>query len=258
MATMPTRTDYAPLAKTFDRRYEVSDYGGIGVALAEFAAGASGPVLEVGCGTGHWLALLASHGHEVVGVEPAAGMRALARERLPGVTVHDAAAERLPLATGSVARVVVVNAFHHFGDRQTFLREARRVLAPGGGLLTVGLDPHTGLDRWCVYDYFEGTLAHDQRRFAQCASIRAWMEEAGFTGAESRVVHAWSSDVSARELFERGLLDKSSTSQLADLPDGVYERGVAAIRDAMAKAEERGEELRVPWDLRMWGTSARV
>jgi SAM-dependent methyltransferase len=255
---MQTRTDYAPLAKTFDRRYEVSDYGGIGDAVADFAAGASGPVLEVGCGTGHWLALLAARGHDVVGVEPAPGMRALARERLPGVTVHDASAERLPLDTGSVARVVVVNALHHFADRQAFLREARRVLASGGGLLTVGLDPHTGLDRWCVYDSFEGTLAHDQRRFAPCATIRAWMEDAGFTGAESRVVHAWSSDASARELFERGLLDKSSTSQLADLTDGAYERGIAAIRDAMAKSAARGEDLRLAWDLRMWGTSARV
>lgn len=255
---MQTRTDYARLARTFDRRYEVSDYGGIGDAVAEFAAGASGPVLEVGCGTGHWLALLAARGHEVIGVEPAAGMRAIARERLPRVTVHDASAERLPLDAGGVARVVVVNALHHFVDRQAFLREAKRVLAPGGGLLTIGLDPHTGLDRWCVYDYFEGTLAHDQRRFAPCASIRAWVEDAGFSHAESRVVHAWSSDVPAREVFERGLLDKTSTSQLADLPDDVYERGVEAIREAMAKSATRGEDLRLTWNLRMWGTSARV
>jgi hypothetical protein len=36
----------------------------------------------------------------------------------------------------------------------SFLDEARRVLRSGGRLMTIGLDPHLGIDRWYIYDYF--------------------------------------------------------------------------------------------------------
>jgi len=55
--------------------------------------------------------------------------------------------------------VYSINALHHFDDRSAHFAEARRVLRPGGGILTIGLDPHTGKDRWFIYDFlFPGTL----------------------------------------------------------------------------------------------------
>ena len=82
-------------------------------------------------------------------------------------------AERLPWADASFDRVFCVNALHHFFDARAFVTECRRVLRAGGGLLTIGLDPHTGLDRWWVYDFFPAALEADRQRYASTASIRA-------------------------------------------------------------------------------------
>jgi ubiquinone/menaquinone biosynthesis C-methylase UbiE len=43
--------------------------------------------------------------------------------------------ERLPFADGRFDRILVVDAFHHFGDQSGAARELARVLAPGGRLV---------------------------------------------------------------------------------------------------------------------------
>jgi ubiquinone/menaquinone biosynthesis C-methylase UbiE len=43
--------------------------------------------------------------------------------------------ERLPFADGRFDRILVVDAFHHFGDQPGAARELARVLAPGGRLV---------------------------------------------------------------------------------------------------------------------------
>ena len=80
-----------------------------------------------------------------------------------------------------------MNAFHHFPDKPTFIAEAARVLAPGGALCTVGLDPHRGTPLWPVYEYFPGTLQNDLERYPSCEQIRAWLADAGFASPSSRL-----------------------------------------------------------------------
>jgi hypothetical protein len=132
------------------------------------------------------------------------------------------------------------------------------VLRPGGAILTIGLDPHTGLDRWCIYDYFEGTRERDMRRYASTDSIREWIRAAGFAAGESFVAQHMPSESPARVTLAEGRLDNSTTSQLAELDQGEYERGIAAIRAAIESARERGEDLTIGADLRLWATTARV
>ncbi len=62
-------------------------------------------LLDVGCGTGSHLRHLRERFPDVEGAEPAGSMRAVARERLPGVTVHDG--EMLTLATGRAYDAVI-------------------------------------------------------------------------------------------------------------------------------------------------------
>ena len=47
-------TDYDSIAGRYDRRYQIHEYAGVRAALVDFA-GESRAVVEVGCGTGHWL-----------------------------------------------------------------------------------------------------------------------------------------------------------------------------------------------------------
>jgi hypothetical protein len=63
---MAFRVQYDAIAATYDRRYVQNDYSGVAKALTDFAGSESaGRVLEVGCGTGHWLRLLAEKGIRV-------------------------------------------------------------------------------------------------------------------------------------------------------------------------------------------------
>src|SRR5436305_1167507 len=49
--------DYDSIAARYDRRYDLHDYAGVRETLLGFI-GESRAILEVGCGTGHWLTAL--------------------------------------------------------------------------------------------------------------------------------------------------------------------------------------------------------
>jgi SAM-dependent methyltransferase len=86
-------------------------------------------VLDVGCGSGEFLAELAALGAVATGVDPAPAMVALARRRGPAV---QADAEHLPFADRSFDAVTAVNALQFAEDAGDALREFARVLRPGG------------------------------------------------------------------------------------------------------------------------------
>jgi ubiquinone/menaquinone biosynthesis C-methylase UbiE len=98
--------------------------------------GQASVVCDVGAGTGVVSGLLAEAGLRVFAFDIAPGMLRQARSRLPGrVAVADATA--LPVADASVDAVVYVWVLHHVGDLAAAMREARRVLRPGGRAICV-------------------------------------------------------------------------------------------------------------------------
>jgi ubiquinone/menaquinone biosynthesis C-methylase UbiE len=253
---MDPGVDYDRFADAYDRRYRLNDYTGVGNALTAFAAGAA-RVLEVGCGTGHWLRLLAERGVFAAGLDASARMLVQARTR-GQCRVAQGVAEQLPFSTQSVDRLFCVNALHHFRNKAHFLIEAKRVLRPGGRIMTIGLDPHAGLDRWYLYEYFEPALARDKRRYLATSDIRRLMQAAGFVNGVTREVQHNPNRQSAQSAIEQGRLDRSATSQLAMLTDEEYERGMARIRKDAALAEARGDALQLLADLRLYATSGSV
>jgi ubiquinone/menaquinone biosynthesis C-methylase UbiE len=256
---MTRGVDYDQVAPGYDRRYQVSDYSGIAHALMAFV-GEPRPVrvLEVGCGTGHWLQHMLARGVDVAGLDASPGMLEAARARLPGAPLMHGHAEHLPCPDASFDRVVCINAFHHFTDKPAFLREARRVLRAHGGVFSVGLDPHTGLDRWCIYDYFENALELDRVRYPSAARIRTWLIEAGFTTARTEEVQHIPLQLDARAALAEGRLDKRFTSQLSLLTDAEYQTGIDRVQDALEAAKARGERLMLGADLRLYGTFGGV
>ena len=90
-------------------------------------------VVDLGAGTGKLTTSLAELGATVIAVEPVEAMRTRLASTLPSVAVVAAAAEALPLASGSVDAVVAAQAFHWF-DTDRALPEIHRVLVPGGTL----------------------------------------------------------------------------------------------------------------------------
>jgi SAM-dependent methyltransferase len=118
-------------------------------ALTEHVVSAAGvadgrDVLDVGCGFGGTLAHVRDRtaGGRLAGInidlrQLRWARRLLSQEPGPGAApVGLVAADgcRLPVASGSMGRVLAVECVFHFGSRKAFFREAARVLRPGGTL----------------------------------------------------------------------------------------------------------------------------
>jgi ubiquinone/menaquinone biosynthesis C-methylase UbiE len=250
-------TNYDSIADRYDARYGLLSYNGIRDTLLNFLGDAPTAALEVGCGTGHWLAALQARLAErrvLAGIDPSAPMLARARLAAPAARLIRARAEDLPCCDEAFDRVFCVNALHHFTDRHRFFAEARRVLKPGGGLLTIGKDPHGERDTWWVYDYFEDTREIDRARFAQVKTLRGELTRAGFAWVESfEADHIEAVHPAAAALADGpdGAVARSFTSQLTVLSDAEFARGVARIREANAAA---GGELQLVADFRLYAT----
>jgi ubiquinone/menaquinone biosynthesis C-methylase UbiE len=155
-------------------RYGVDPLEGVAGLLRQVAAesgGGHGCALEVGCGTGHWLAVVAAHTRQIVGLDLSAAMLRLAHRQAPASPLAHRQASMLPFAGANFNLLICINALQHFPDPRAFIAEARRLLRPDGALVNVGIDPHAGRDRWYLYDYFPGTLAADRQRFPSAGTL---------------------------------------------------------------------------------------
>jgi ubiquinone/menaquinone biosynthesis C-methylase UbiE len=261
-------TDYDRIADRFDTRYSLYAYDGVRDTLLKFLGPQRSAALEVGCGTGHWLAALQARLKSspydedgsakalaerqlLAGVEPSAPMLDRARSAAPAARLVRARAEDLPWRDATFDRIFCVNALHHFADRSRFFAEARRVLRPGGGLLTIGKDPHADRDEWWVYDYFEETRAIDRERFARVRTLRGEMALAGFAWTESMEADHIEVVQSAAEALANGVVDASFTSQLTVLSDGEFSKGAERLRQAN---ETAGGDLQLVADVRLYAT----
>lgn len=102
---------------------------------------AEGRVLELGIGPGLNLPFYGPNVREVVGIDPSPALLRMAQARaleapFP-VELLEAVGERLPLDNASVDTVVTTWTLCSVGQPAEALREARRVLRPGGALLFV-------------------------------------------------------------------------------------------------------------------------
>lgn len=238
------RVDYDQIARGYDRRFAVGSHAGTAAALQALVEDLqANRVLEVGCGTGHWLAELASSASELYGLDASAGMLRQARSRPTSAKLVHGYARQLPVQSSSFDLVFCVNALHHFQDPQAFVREASRVLQVGGKLAIVGSNPHGRKDDWYVYDYFEGAWETDLERFPRWDAVTAWLRDEGFHKIESREVERIHDPKYGRQVLNDPFLEKNACSQLALLPHEAYVAGLRKIEAALTEAEVRGETL---------------
>lgn len=238
--------DYERIASAYNARYvRPAEQELRGQALLKLAAQTRAQrILEVGCGTGHWLSGLVHSGATLYGLDFSAGMlRQLQGGRLP-IGLTQASAEALPYTATSFDLIYCVDTIHQFEEKRQFLREAYRLLLPGGVLAIIGADPHCGDVRWFAYDYFAGTREFDLQRFAAHAQLQGWLAESGFEEITSRQVDVLGETKLGAEILKDLFLQQNASSQLALLSAEDYATGVARIQAALAAAKERGETLK--------------
>jgi SAM-dependent methyltransferase len=246
----PDAVNYDRIAATYHQRYTLNPLPGVAAALRALVQPyRAGRILEVGCGSGRWLAELGPLATRVCGLDLSPGMLRQARGHMawPALACGDAGS--LPFADTTFQFVSCVNALHHFAQPRWFIGEARRLLEPGGRLAVVGMDPHTGRDQWYVYEYFAGTREADLARFPASATLLAWMEEAGLADLECRPAEPILHHLVGSEVLGDYFLQQQSTSQLTLLTDQAYAAGLERIRAALAEAEASGRRLVFAVDL---------
>lgn len=91
-------------------------------------------ILDAGTGTGIGASAALTAGREVIGVDAAPGMLAIARREVPGARFVEADFAALPFPAGSFHVVISVHALHFAEDPTAVLAEWRRVATAGGRL----------------------------------------------------------------------------------------------------------------------------
>ena len=146
-------------------------------------------VLDVGCGTGHSRQIYMRHCRRYVGLDLAERAIAVARQSFPASDWQVGDACALPFPQDSFDCVAFSSVLHHIPDYTRPLREAHRVLRPGG--IVFAFDPNLFHPAMALFRhpdspfYIAQGVSADERPLRPAALRRAFAQ-ARFTSIRQR------------------------------------------------------------------------
>jgi SAM-dependent methyltransferase len=202
------RQEYERLAAVEDRMWW---FRGLHDNLLATSIRDSGMVLDAGCGTGGFLARLATArpGMRAIGLDSSAGACAMARAKNSGAAIVAGSVNALPFCEGAFDAIWSADVLCHRGvDEARALAEFHRCLKPGG-MLVLNLPAYP----WLL-------SAHDRavdnvRRYDRRGVLRL-LAEAGFAHASAR---HWNSLLFPLMVARRKLGRHGAASEVALLPE---------------------------------------
>lgn len=240
---------YETHAREAAARYEQADSARLHAWLEDFLPTEKAAVLDVGAGSGRDAAWLASKGHDVVAIEPAAAMREEAQRRHPHANVQWRS-DRLPelkatTRTGLSFDFILLSAVWMYvapRDRARAFRKLTNLLKPGGALaisLRHGpVEPKRGMHDAAPAEIEK--LARDHGAFVVFREESDDLLGRSDVRWTQMVVRLPGDSTGALPLIRHAILNdnKSSTYKLALL------RSLCRIADGMAGvAKDHGDEF---------------
>jgi ubiquinone/menaquinone biosynthesis C-methylase UbiE/DNA-binding transcriptional ArsR family regulator len=157
-------------------------------------------LVDLGTGTGRMLQLLAPRASRTVGLDASHAMLSVARANLEkaglrGIELRQGDIYAPPFPRNTFDLVVIHQVLHYLDDPARAIREAARLVAPGGRILVVDFAPHS-------LEFLREAQAHRRLGFAP-SQVASWLDEAGLDctlnreiappkkGAEHLTVSLW-------------------------------------------------------------------
>jgi ubiquinone/menaquinone biosynthesis C-methylase UbiE len=142
-------------------------------------------LVDLGTGTGRMLEVLADRYERGLGLDVNQSMLAYARSRLKSAGLARAEVRHgdiynVALPDGAADGVVIHQVLHYLSEPAHAIREAARILAPGGRLLIVDFAPHE-------VEELRERHAHERLGFEQ-GQVTGWLAEAGLADIEVRTL----------------------------------------------------------------------
>jgi ubiquinone/menaquinone biosynthesis C-methylase UbiE len=142
-------------------------------------------LVDLGTGTGRILELFSDRYGRALGIDANQDMLAYARSKLSRVGLAHAQVRHGDIYNLSIGEkvadaVVMHQVLHFLGDPGRAIREAARILVPGGRLLIVDFAPHD-------VEFLREKFAHERLGFAN-SQVDQWLGEAGLTLVRNRAL----------------------------------------------------------------------
>lgn len=241
---MTNHVNYNNISPVYNERYKVSSLEGVEKKLISLVENLKPEkILEVGCGTGHWLNLLSKYSSLLYGADYSTGMLNIAKKSNTYLNLVNADAGNLPFQKNSFDLILCINAIHHFTNKKSFIDNVSSLLKTNGVLCIMGFDPYDKENDWYLYDYFESTRQIDLDRFPTFYELEKWASENGFAEIKTELIHIVKNDKTGRDVLQDHFLDKRGASQLALLSDEEYQKGLEKIKEDILKTEQSNKEI---------------
>ena len=143
-------------------------------------------IADVGAGEGAFALLMAERAKRVIAIDASARMIAVGREQarrhgVKNIDFRQGDMEELPIRDAKVDLVFFSQSLHHALHPERAVGEANRILRPGGRVVILDLAKHR-------FEEARELYADEWLGFSE-AELESMLEEAGFAGVETSVVH---------------------------------------------------------------------